>query len=251
MTDHQDDRPARPLITPPPGLVPDAAPAAPASDRRVGGPLIDAPPGLGDSGTVRMPASRRPVVLAPPSGHVDAPAAPATAPAFFPAIPGMAPALPTPSAPAPLSAPPAPAAAPPTAPAPAAPAPAAPAPLAATAPPRAPAESGVIVIELPDGRRLPVGGRMLLGRDPAELDGWRGAELIRLADPERSVSKTHAAIEPDEGALLVHDLASTNGTERETARGEVLPVAPGHPLRAEAGDVLHLGSFAIRLLAGV
>ena len=108
-----------------------------------------------------------------------------------------------------------------------------------------------VAIELPDGRRLPVTGRMLLGRDPAELDGWRGAELVRLTDPQRSVSKTHAAIEPDQGALLVHDLASTNGTERATPEGQVLPVAPGHPLRVEVGDALHLGSFRIRLLDGL
>ncbi|MFP5290617.1 MAG: FHA domain-containing protein [Actinomycetes bacterium] len=107
-----------------------------------------------------------------------------------------------------------------------------------------------MVIELPDGRRFPVTGRMLLGRDPAELDGWRGAELVRLVDPQRSVSKTHAAIEPDQGALLVHDLASTNGTERATPEGQVLPVSPGHPLRVEVGDALHLGSFRIRLLDG-
>jgi len=107
-----------------------------------------------------------------------------------------------------------------------------------------------VVIELPDGRRFPVTGRMLLGRDPAELDGWRGAELVRLIDPQRSVSKTHAAIEPDQGALLVHDLASTNGTERATPEGQVLPVSPGHPLRVEVGDALHLGSFRIRLLDG-
>ncbi|MDO8338520.1 MAG: hypothetical protein Q7T15_09735, partial [Microcella sp.] len=61
MTDHDDARPARPLITPPPGLVPDADPA-PRSGAAVlpaGGPLIDLPPGLADSGTVRMPAARR------------------------------------------------------------------------------------------------------------------------------------------------------------------------------------------------
>ncbi|KQV24542.1 FHA domain-containing protein [Yonghaparkia sp. Root332] len=236
MTDHDDARPPRPLITPPPGLVPDAAPTprGPAVERAAGGPLIDLPPGLADSGTVRVPAVRRASVVAPPAGPAPAaPAAPATAPRFFPAVPGMLPVPPTPPAPPALRPAPEGAASPePT-----------PEPDVAASP-----EPGALAIQLPDGRRLAVTGRMLLGRDPAELDGWRGAELVRLADPDRSVSKTHAAIEPDQGALLVHDLASTNGTERATPHGHVLPVAPGHPLRVEAGDALRLGSFVILLL---
>lgn len=252
MTEHDDARPARPLITPPPGLVPDAAPTpgAGAVVRPAGGPLIDLPPGLADSGTVRMPAARRPTVVAPPAGPAPAtPAAPATAPRFFPAVPGMPPVPPT--SPAPPALEPAPGSpAPGLAPAPAP----APTPVDSPAPtpepPVASPDPGALAIELPDGRRLAVTGRMLLGRDPAELDGWRGAELVRLIDPERSVSKTHAAIEPDQGALLVHDLASTNGTERATPLGQVLPVSPGHPLRVEVGDALHLGSFRIRLLDG-
>lgn len=241
MTDHDAERPAR--ITPPPGLVPPlepATPEAPAPAAARG--RIDLPVGLADSGTVRMPASPRPTpvdaptpVAAPrPAAPDHAPASPdrPRIPAFFPATPGMPAAPPTPPA-----APPVPPVAPPAPPA------------AEPAPPTASPATRLLALELPDGSRLPVTGRMLLGRDPGELDGWRGAERVRLADPGRSVSKTHAAIEPDQESLLVHDLASTNGTERVTAAGESAPVAPGHPQRVEVGDVLHLGSFRVLVLA--
>jgi len=242
VTDHDAERPAR--ITPPPGLIPqteppDATPEPPAATRG----RIDLPAGLADSGTVRMPAAPRPTPVAAPRpvapDHAPAPPDRPRMPAFFPATPGMPAAPPTPPAapPVPPVAPPAPPVAPPAPPA------------AEPAPPTASPATRLLALELPDGSRLPVTGRMLLGRDPGELDGWRGAERVRLADPGRSVSKTHAAIEPDQESLLVHDLASTNGTERVTAAGESAPVAPGHPQRVEVGDVLHLGSFRVLVLA--
>jgi len=51
----------------------------------------------------------------------------------------------------------------------------------------------------------------LLGRNPAVSAEHPDAQLIRLTDPARTVSKTHARIELVSGAWLIIDLASTNG----------------------------------------
>ena len=51
----------------------------------------------------------------------------------------------------------------------------------------------------------------LLGRNPSVSAEHPDAQLIRLTDPARTVSKTHARIELVSGAWLIIDLASTNG----------------------------------------
>ena len=51
----------------------------------------------------------------------------------------------------------------------------------------------------------------LLGRNPSASPEHPDAQLIRLTDPARTVSKTHARIELVSGAWMIIDLASTNG----------------------------------------
>ena len=51
----------------------------------------------------------------------------------------------------------------------------------------------------------------LLGRNPSVSAEHPDAQLIRLTDPARTVSKTHARIELVSGAWLIIDLGSTNG----------------------------------------
>ena len=51
----------------------------------------------------------------------------------------------------------------------------------------------------------------LLGRNPSVSAEHPDAQLIRLTDPARTVSKTHARIELVSGDWLIIDLASTNG----------------------------------------
>jgi len=88
---------------------------------------------------------------------------------------------------------------------------------------------------------------VLLGRDPAADPGRPEAAAIPLADPARSVSKTHALVEVVEGRVIVTDLHSTNGTRVLTPDGETRELDPGRGADAPNGATLLLGEFAVRL----
>ena len=88
---------------------------------------------------------------------------------------------------------------------------------------------------------------VLLGRDPAADPGRPEAATIPLADPARSVSKTHALVEVVEGRVIVTDLHSTNGTRVLTPDGETRELDPGRGAEAPNGATLLLGEFAVGL----
>jgi hypothetical protein len=99
-----------------------------------------------------------------------------------------------------------------------------------------------------DGSRIPLAPLALLGRDPTPMAAAdRGAELVRLADPGLSVSKTHAAIGfGDEGAW-VEDRASTNGTTVVDRHGGATRLVPGVRAHIGEGVVLVLGERRVEL----
>ena len=101
-------------------------------------------------------------------------------------------------------------------------------------------------IRLPDGVRVPLTGPTVLGRDPASPSDRPGARLLALADSGKTVSKTHALVEPSPGGegVLVRDLHATNGVTVDVAGARrALPEA-GEAIVA-AGDLIELGSFVI------
>ncbi|MCW4384911.1 FHA domain-containing protein [Salinibacterium sp. SYSU T00001] len=101
------------------------------------------------------------------------------------------------------------------------------------------------------GQRRLTHGSLLLGRDPAALPEWPSAELLAVDDPQRSVSKTHAALVAEaSGALLIHDLNSTNGVWLSYPNGDEVDVVPGTPHPVENGATIHLGEFEIRAQRG-
>ena len=73
----------------------------------------------------------------------------------------------------------------------------------------------------------------VIGRDPA-------VSSHIIADP--SVSRRHVRLFVDGGALHAQDLESTNGT---FINGRTL--VPGEAVRADAGDLLEIGSIALRI----
>ena len=72
---------------------------------------------------------------------------------------------------------------------------------------------------LDDGRRLVVDHLVLLGRNPQPAPGEEDAELIKIADETRTVSKLHLAIGVDPAGLYVVDRGSTNGSTVTTPGG--------------------------------
>ena len=88
---------------------------------------------------------------------------------------------------------------------------------------------------------------VVLGRDPV-TDAARGdTAAIALADPARSVSKTHALVEVVDGRVVVTDLHSTNGTRVITPEGGVHDLGPGRGAEAPDGATVMLGEFALAL----
>lgn len=112
--------------------------------------------------------------------------------------------------------------------------PLAPAVVSAAAPPT----SRGWVVDLPDGRHVPVAAALLIGRDPDLRHGPLGAMRLSLADV--TVSKTHLLIEPKGGELAVTDLHSTNGTTVDSGVGVSMCPA-GAPVRLQQAAVLSAG----------
>lgn len=104
------------------------------------------------------------------------------------------------------------------------------------------------VLVLPDGARVPLHGALLIGRDPAGIPARPDARLLAVIDPGKTVSKTHALLEPSAAAdgVQVHDLYSTNGVAVDTAEGRTL-VTPGGQAHASVGSSILLGSFVIEV----
>jgi hypothetical protein len=68
---------------------------------------------------------------------------------------------------------------------------------------------------LDDGRRVVVDRLVLLGSQPAAGPGEEDADLIKIADETRTVSKLHLAMGVDQSGLYVVDRGSTNGSDRD------------------------------------
>ncbi|WP_165314383.1 FHA domain-containing protein [Agromyces protaetiae] len=86
-------------------------------------------------------------------------------------------------------------------------------------------------------------GRTVLGRAPVVEPTFAPAVAIRVDDPERTVSKTHAIIEPAVGVCRVTDLRSTNGVRIERADGSSTDLASGASEDLADGDVVALGEY--------
>lgn len=114
------------------------------------------------------------------------------------------------------------------------------------APTPSPAE-GVWRLRGPGGLEVLLLRPVVLGRDPLPDRGRPDAAVIRLEDPARSVSKTHARIEVVDDRVTVTDLSSTNGTRVLTPEGETRELEPGRPVEAPSGSSVLLGELAVRL----
>ena len=103
------------------------------------------------------------------------------------------------------------------------------------------------VAELDDGREFQVRGLVLLGRNPQPGEGEADAELVKLPDDSRTVSKTHLALGVDDAGLFVVDRGSTNGST-VTAPGEAtVPVAAFRAVSVSEGSVVSIGDHWVRI----
>jgi uncharacterized RDD family membrane protein YckC len=95
------------------------------------------------------------------------------------------------------------------------------------------------------GRRLPVSGPGLLGRDPQPRPGEEAALLVAVDDPQRSLSKTHLAFGVDAAGFWVCDRGSTNGTAVRAPDGTQRSCPPDTPVHVAAGSALLVGDHVV------
>ena len=123
-------------------------------------------------------------------------------------------------------------------------------PLTPAGPPATPAgppgESGWSAV-LDDGRRLTIDGLVLLGRNPQPQPGEEDAQLVKLSDETRTVSKSHLAIGLDQAGLYVMDRGSTNGSTVTTLSGQSTRCRPHEAVPVEDGSIVSIGDHWLEI----
>ena len=112
--------------------------------------------------------------------------------------------------------------------------------------PSRPLDQGWVAV-LDDGRDVEVSGLVLLGRNPQARPGEDEAELIKVADETRTVSKTHLSLTADASGLWVMDRGSTNGTTLTNEAGVSKPCPAGDVVAVAAGGIISFGDHWLKI----
>lgn len=105
-------------------------------------------------------------------------------------------------------------------------------------------------ILLDDGRRIAVEGLVLLGRNPQPKAGEEDAQLIKIADETRTVSKSHLAVGVDAGGIYIVDRGSTNGSTVSTTNGMSSRCRAGEMVRVGDGAIVSIGDHWLEITRG-
>jgi uncharacterized RDD family membrane protein YckC len=105
-------------------------------------------------------------------------------------------------------------------------------------------------ILLDDGRRIALDGLVLLGRNPQPKAGEEDAQLIKIADETRTVSKSHLAVGVDAGGVYVVDRGSTNGSTVSTTNGMSARCKAGEMVRVGEGAIISIGDHWLEITRG-
>jgi hypothetical protein len=105
-------------------------------------------------------------------------------------------------------------------------------------------------ILLDDGRRIVLDGLVLLGRNPQPKAGEEDAQLIKIADETRTVSKSHLAVGVDGDGVYVVDRGSTNGSTVSTTNGMSTRCKAGELVRVGEGAIVSIGDHWLEITRG-
>ncbi len=97
-----------------------------------------------------------------------------------------------------------------------------------------------------DGRMVPVGAGLVLGRNPDADAQLPSAQLVPVNDP--SLSKTHASFGPTSRGIWVQDHHSTNGTSVQL-EGSTTMCQPGARVEVPIGGAVVLGEVHLAVVA--
>jgi len=90
-----------------------------------------------------------------------------------------------------------------------------------------------------------IGASALIGRNPAASVDYPLAQLVTLADPDKTVSKTHAHLSLVDGRWSIIDLNSTNGVYLMSTSGDETEIEIG--IGVQATESFRLGDLTITL----
>lgn len=105
---------------------------------------------------------------------------------------------------------------------------------------RRPLDEGWMVV-LDDGREIEISGLVLLGRNPQPRAGEEDAQLIKVVDETRTVSKSHLTLGVDGNGMYVMDRGSTNGSTVTDQDGSSHPCLAGDLVAVHPGTVVSFG----------
>ena len=105
-------------------------------------------------------------------------------------------------------------------------------------------------VVLDDGRHIDVRGLVVLGRKPEARPGEEAAELIKLADETRTVSKSHLSLDVGPRGLVVMDRGSTNGSTVTAPEGAAQRCTPWEPVQLAPGAVVSMGDHWLKVQQG-
>lgn len=103
-------------------------------------------------------------------------------------------------------------------------------------------------LEISDGRRITIFGKVLVGRNPAPHEGETADDTISVADKSRSVSKTHLSVEMVDGEVWVEDRKSVNGTVVTLPDDEQIILGGGQRVKVPVGATVAFGGTSFKLI---
>ncbi|MFS0702221.1 FHA domain-containing protein [Cellulomonas sp. 179-A 4D5 NHS] len=102
-----------------------------------------------------------------------------------------------------------------------------------------------VVLLTDDGSVLQVTGPTIVGRSPVDPTGAH--RLLGIPDLSRSISRSHALLEPHGASVWVTDLGSANGTAVALPGEPLVRLAPNVRVEAPVGARLALGDRVVHL----
>jgi len=102
------------------------------------------------------------------------------------------------------------------------------------------------LLHLSDGRDVRVASTVLIGRKPTRTPERQVDQLLPVADPGRSLSKSHVLVGVDTEGVWVADQHSTNGTVITLPDGQQIICGALQVVRLPEGAVVSVGDLTIR-----
>ncbi len=99
------------------------------------------------------------------------------------------------------------------------------------------------------GNRVPLHSVLVFGRKPTAMEG-EDEVAIKVSDPGRSLSRTHAKVGLAEEGVWVQDCTSTNGTSCLLPDGNKIELSDGQRIQVPIGTIVLLGDRTLTISQG-